>query len=171
MDKVIGMSIFFIPVLTGLAWMGLTAEIGWGAFAVGASLGLLVWRLGQASNRKPFRSTRALRLIWLGGRVFAVFLWELVIANLEQLRIVLAPRIDIRPGWIRYRSELETPGMQALLGVMITLTPGSLTYEESPGEDGSFGISLHVLDLRDEEQVVERIRTRFEAPLRAMETS
>ena len=165
------MSILFIPILTGLAWMGLTAEIGWGAFAVGASFGLVVWRLGRSSERKPFRITRARHLIGLGGRVFALFLWELVIANFEQLRIVLAPRIDIRPGWIRYRSELETPGMQALLGVMITLTPGSLTYEESPGEDGSFGISLHVLDLRDEEQVVERIRTRFEAPLRAMETS
>ncbi len=165
------MSILFIPIVTGLAWMGLTAEIGWSAFAVGAGIGLLIWRLGGTPNRKPFQLVRALRLARPGSKLFAYFLWELVVANVEQLRIVLAPRIDIRPGWIRYRSELETPGMQALLGVMITLTPGSLTYEESAGEDGSFGISLHVLDLRDEEQVLERIRTRFEVPLRAMEAS
>ena len=59
--------------------------------------------------------------------------------------------------------------MRALLGAMLTLTPGTLTYEESAAEDGGWIVSLHVLDLRDEERLVERIRTRFEAPLRAME--
>ena len=39
------MSTFFMAILTGVAWMGLTADIAWGTFAVGAvpipaSLGL-----------------------------------------------------------------------------------------------------------------------------------
>ena len=92
-----------------------------------------------------------------------------MVANVQQLRIVLAPRIDVQPGWIRYRSELETPALRALLGAMISLTPGSLTYEESLLPDGSWSIALHVLDMRDEAHVVEQIRRRFEAPLRAME--
>jgi multicomponent K+:H+ antiporter subunit E len=76
----------------------------------------------------------------------------------------------VHPGWIRFDTELETPAMRVLLGVVLSLTPGSLTYEESILADGTCDISLHVLDLRDEERLVKRIRARFEAPLRAMET-
>ena len=163
------MSSFFFAILTGLAWMGLTAEVSWGSFALGAGGGVLISRLEGARERRPLGLVRGLRLVWLGARLGVVFLWELVVANLEQLRIVLAWRIDVRPGWIRFDSELETPAMRALLGAMISLTPGSLTYEDSAAEDGAWSVSLHVLDLRDEEQVVARIRERFEAPLRAME--
>ncbi len=164
------MSTFFVAILTGVAWMGLSAEIGWGSFAVGAVIGLVVWRVEGASARRPFGPVRALHLTWLGLRLLAVFLWELVVASVEQLRIVLAPRIDVRPGWIRFSTELETPAMRVLLGVMLTLTPGSLTYEESISEDGVCSLALHILDLRDEERLLQKIRTRFEAPLRAMET-
>jgi multicomponent K+:H+ antiporter subunit E len=106
----------------------------------------------------------------MGARFFVVFLWELVVAVGEQLRIVLAAPIDVRPGWVRFSTELETPVMRAALGLVISLTPGSLTYEESVSDNGVCDLALHVLDLRDEERLLERIRTRFEAPLRAMET-
>lgn len=164
------MSTFFVAMLTGVAWMGLLAEIGWGTFAVGAALGLVVWRVEGARARRPFGPVRALRLAGLGLRFFAVFLWELLAAVIEQVRIVLAPRIDVRPGWVRFSTELETPAMRVLLGVVISLTPGSLTYEESISENGACDIALHVLDLRDEERLVARIRARFEGPLRVMET-
>ena len=164
------MSTFFVAILAGVVWMGLSAETGWGTFAVGALIGLVVWRVEGASAHRPFGPVRALRLTGLGLWLFAVFLWELVVAVVEQARIVLAPRIDVRPGWIRFDTELETPAMRALLGVMVSLTPGSLTYEESLSEDGTCSLALHVLDLRDEGRVIEQIRTRFEAPLRAMET-
>jgi len=164
------MSIFFVAVLTGVVWMGLLGEIGWGPFAAGAVLGLVFWRLSGARSRRPFGPLRALSLAWLWLRFLAVFVCELVVAAVEQLRIVLAPRIDVNPGWIRFGTELETPAMRVLLGVVLSLTPGSLTYEELISEQGACEIALHVLDLRDEERLVERIRTRFETLLRAMET-
>jgi multisubunit Na+/H+ antiporter MnhE subunit len=164
------MSTIFFAILVGVAWMGLTAEIGWQAFAVGAAGGLVIRRLEGARAGRPFGPLCALRLVWLGARLVGVFLWELVVANLEQLRIVLAPKIDVHPGWIRFRSELESPPARALLGAMISLTPGSLTYEDSAAEDGTWTVSLHVLDLRDEERLVARIRARFEKPLRTMES-
>ncbi len=164
------MSSFFVAVLTGVVWMGLRAEIGWGTFAVGAVIGLVVWRVEGISSRRPFGLLRAFRLTWLGLQLFAFFLWELVVAVIEQLRIVLAPRIDVRPGWVRFSTELETPAMRVALGLMLSLTPGSLTYEESVSENGVCDLALHVLDLRDEERMLEQIRRRFEAPLRAMET-
>jgi multicomponent Na+:H+ antiporter subunit E len=164
------MSTFFVALLTGVAWMGLLGEIGWGHFLVGVVLGLAIWRVEGARARRPFGPLRALLLSWLGFRFLAVFLWELLVAVVEQVRIVLAPRIDVHPGWIRFSTELETSAMRVLLGVVLSLTPGSLTYEESISEDGECELALHVLDLRDEERLVARIRTRFERPLREMET-
>ncbi len=164
------MSTFFVAILTGFAWMGLTAQVDWGSFAVGTVIGLAVWRIEGARARRPFGPVRALRLTALGLRLLAVFLWELVGASIEQLRIVLAPRIDVHPGWTRFNTELETPAMRAVLGLMLSLTPGSLTYEESISEDGVCNLAIHVLDLRDEQRLLDQIRTRFEAPLRAMET-
>ena len=162
------MSTFFFAILAGLVWMGLTANLAWDAFAFGAVIALVVGRFTGARAHRRFGPLRALRLVWLGLRLLAVFLWELLVANLDQLRIVLAPRIDIHPGWIRFRSELETPAMRALLGAMVSLTPGSVTYEDL-SSDECCTICLHVLDLRDEERLVEHIRRRFEAPLHAME--
>jgi len=159
---------FFATILAGLAWMGLNAEVGFGTFGVGLVIGSLIWRLEGARASTRFGPVRASRLLGIGVRLLGVFLWELVVANFEQLRIILAPRIDVHPGWIRFGTNLETPAMRAVFGAMVSLTPGSLTYEESSDESGCT-ISLHVLDLRDEERMVARIRTRFEAPLRAME--
>ncbi len=164
------MSTFYVAILTGVAWMGLRGDIGWGSFVIGALFGLAIWRVEGGRARRPFGPLRALLLAGMGLRFFVVFLWELLVAVSEQVRIILAPRLDVRPGWIRFSTELETPAMRALLGVVISLTPGSITYEESISEQGGCELALHVLDLRDEERVVERIRRRFEAPLRAMET-
>ena len=159
---------FFATILAGLVWTGLNAEVGWATFGVGALIGIVIWRIegGRAATRCG--PVRALRLLGIGLRTLGVFLWELVVANLEQLRVVLAPRIDVSPGWIRFESELETQAMRAVFGAMVSLTPGSLTYEESSDAERCV-ISLHVLDLRDEARLVARIRSRFEAPLRAME--
>jgi multicomponent K+:H+ antiporter subunit E len=163
------MSTFFIAMGSGLVWMGLVSEIAWDSFAIGAAFGLVLWRLAGGRARRPFGPIRALRLSWMGFRLALSFLWELVVANRDQLRLVLAPQIDAQPGWVQFRTELETPTMRALLGAMISLTPGSLVYDESVGEDGSLMVGIHVLDLRDEARVLERIRRRFEAPLHAME--
>ena len=58
--------------------------------------------------------------------------------------------------------------MRALFGAMLSLTPGSVTYEDVSTDEGCY-VCIHVLDLRDEGKLVEHIRTRIEAPLHAME--
>jgi len=162
------MSTFFFAILAGLVWMGLNESVRIGDFAFGVIVALAVGRVSGVRAHRPFGPFRALILVGLGLRLLVVFLWELLVANLEQLRIVLAPRIDVRPGWIRFQSELETPAMRALFGAMLSLTPGSVTYEDVSTDEGCY-VCIHVLDLRDEGKLVEHIRTRLEAPLHAME--
>ncbi len=59
----------------------------------------------------------------------AVFLRELVLANINVLRWVFSPRIDIRPGVVRVRTRLKTPIGRLALANSIALTPGSLVLD------------------------------------------
>jgi len=159
----------FYVAIAGVAWMALRADISWLSFAVGAAIGIVAWRIEGATARRPFSLRRAARLAPTLAHLLGLFLWELLVANLQQLRVVLAPRIRVRPHWIRFRTELESPAMRAALGLMIALTPANSTAEEDETEDGGFAIGLHVLDAEDPQPGVDRIRRRLEAPLRRLE--
>jgi multicomponent Na+:H+ antiporter subunit E len=163
------MGFFFLMLLSGFAWMGLRGDVGGGAFVTGCVLGALIWRLEAARSRLRFTPMRAIRLTWLGARVLVLFLAELWIANWVQLKIVVAPRIEVRPHWISFYTRLESPPLRALLAVLICLTPGSLTCEEIVESDGRVRLFVHALDTTDPRSVVARIRERLEEPLRALE--
>lgn len=150
--------------------MALNADIDLGSFVLGGVIGATLWTLQGAKSHRPFGVRRAILLGLLGSRLFVIFLWELSVANLQQTRLVLSPRIDIQPGWIELPCSLETPAMRALLGTLLTLTPGSLTYEENTDSEGNWVIRMHLLDARTGEQEVQRSRDRFEVPLRRMES-
>jgi multicomponent Na+:H+ antiporter subunit E len=167
------MSAFFFILFSGMVWMGLRGDIGVFTFVVGLLLGFGMWRLFGFKSRRPFSFVGAIRLTFLGLSVFIVFLKELVLANLQQLRIVFAPRIRVRPHWLRYHTELETPAMRAVLGSMIVMTPGTVAYKETEAEKGVWTIAVHALDAKDEEaaqKTLDRIHERFESRLRKMET-
>lgn len=59
------------------------------------------------------------------------FLVELVKANIAMMRIVYSPRIDIRPGIVKIRTELKSPIGRLALANTIALTPGSLVIDMS----------------------------------------
>lgn len=72
----------------------------------------------------------------------AIFLREMIRSNLAMLRIVYAPRIDIRPGVVPTRTVLKSPLGRFVLTNTVTLTPGSLVM----GLDDAT-VTVHVLDL------------------------
>ena len=163
------MAAFFFMIASGLVWMGLSVDLDLETFIWGAALGGALWLLRGQKSHRPFGVRRALLLIWLSARLTVIFIWELLIANLDQLRLILSPRIEIEPGWIEVPCSLQTTPMRALLGTLLTLTPGSLTFEEKTDENGRWTIHMHLLDTRGGETSLERALQRFEAPLRRME--
>jgi multicomponent Na+:H+ antiporter subunit E len=58
-----------------------------------------------------------------------VFLVELVRANINMMRYVFAPRIDIKPGIVKIKTKLTTPVGRLALANSIALTPGSLVID------------------------------------------
>lgn len=107
------------------------------------------------------------RWLWkslLGIRLAARFSIELLLANLQQVRLVLSWRLEVHPRWIRYQTRLRSPTARTLLGALISLTPGTLTCDLRQST-----LLIHALNAESEEVVTARIQERFESLLLRME--
>jgi multicomponent Na+:H+ antiporter subunit E len=92
----------------------------------------------------------------------AVFVAELIKANLDVARRVLSPGLPIRPGIVRVHCSLESGVGRLLLANSITLTPGTITVE-TKGSD----FYIHWIDVQaaDAEEASRRIVRKFERHL------
>jgi multicomponent Na+:H+ antiporter subunit E len=91
-------------------------------------------------------------------RYTGVFAVELVRANLNMMRYVYAPRIDIKPGIVRVKVALKSSIGRLALANSIALTPGSLVIDI----DGD-AMFVHWLNVQttDEEEATRIIAGRF----------
>lgn len=105
------------------------------------------------------------RSVWHFLAYTGVFFVELVKANLNMLRYVYAPRIDIRPGVVKVHMPLESPFGRLALANSIALTPGSLVMDVRG--DTMF---IHLLDVgtTDPDEVTEIIVGPYRRHLEAV---
>ena len=99
-------------------------------------------------------------LMYLG-----VFCIELIKANLNVMRLVFSPRIDISPGIVEIKTELKSPIGRLALANSITLTPGTLVVDIK--EDSLF---IHWINIGATDPVAasEAISGRFEKYLKVI---
>ena len=128
-------SFAFLSIVTFVTWIALTLSPGmtWMAFYQELIVGLLVSITVAAMTYRylPNTSLRYLhprRLGYLFVYVF-VFLWEMIKANLHMARIVLSPKLPIKPGIVKITTDLDSKAAKLMLGNSITLTPGTMTME------------------------------------------
>jgi multicomponent Na+:H+ antiporter subunit E len=85
-------------------------------------------------------------------------LWQVLVSGAHVAYLILHPRMPIAPQLIRYRTSLRATGAVVTFGNSITLTPGTITAEVSPGE-----LVIHSIDeaaaagLQDMAQRVARV--------------
>ena len=91
-----------------------------------------------------------------------VFAFELVRANINMMRYVYAPRIDIAPGIVKIKTGLKSPIGRLALANSIALTPGSLVLDMK--DDTLF---IHWLDVQttDTDEATRIIAGPFERHL------
>ena len=94
-----------------------------------------------------------------------VFFIELVKANLNVLRLVFSPRIDIHPGIVEIKTTLKSPIGRLALANSITLTPGTLVVDII--DDSLY---IHWINVSSSEPVAatEEISSRFEKYLKVI---
>lgn len=96
-------------------------------------------------------------------RLLAVFLRDMVVANIDVARRILGPESRIHPGYVRVPLDLRDARAVSILASIVTMTPGTLSAAlESDGRV----LLVHCFHLTDPEATVASIKSRYEAPLR-----
>jgi len=88
-----------------------------------------------------------------------VFLYELIKANLEVVRIVLSPELKMTPGIIAYPLEVKTDAGITLLANSITLTPGTLSVDISKDRKTLY---IHALHMENAQELKQSIHDSLE---------
>jgi multicomponent Na+:H+ antiporter subunit E len=94
------------------------------------------------------------------------FVWELLLSNLAVVKVVLKPKLDIRPGVVAYPLRLESEMAITWLANLITLTPGTLSLYLSEDRKTLY---IHTLNVDDPSDVVRTIHGAFERHLMELE--
>ncbi|MDT8370345.1 MAG: Na+/H+ antiporter subunit E [Longimicrobiales bacterium] len=96
-------------------------------------------------------------------RFIPIFLWDVLVANLEVAWLIVNLRRTIRPRWIVIPLELTDPHAITTLANVISLTPGTVSSEIGPERKT---LLVHSLDVPDPHEAVAFIKRRYEAPIR-----
>ncbi|MVW79993.1 Na+/H+ antiporter subunit E [Bordetella sp. 02P26C-1] len=145
-----------LPTVLFVLWLLLNESMSAGQVVVGLVLAL--W-LGYASSRlRPLRS-RPHKLWLLFGLARRVVV-DIIRSNFEVARLILARRRPYTPGYVHIPLDLHDPHGRALLGCILTYTPGTVWVDVSNNV-----LTLHVLDLENEEFWIELVKTRYERTL------
>jgi len=149
-------------VVLGLTilWLLLQQTVALDQVLLGVMLAvLLAW---ASSKLRPLRA-HVRRIDLAAGLVLVVF-WEIVRSNLAVARIVLGLVRDreVRSGFVKIPLALRDPHGLAVLAAIITATPRTVWAGLSP--DGQ-RLTLHILDIGEEQQWIRYVKERFEGPL------
>jgi multicomponent K+:H+ antiporter subunit E len=119
--------------------------------------------LAAASSKlRPLRAH--LRRLDLAAALIFVVIWEVIRSNIAVSRIVLGlvRNREVRSGFVEIPLDLRDPYGLAALAAIITATPGTVWAGLSA--DGK-RLTLHILDIEEEQQWIGYIKDRFERPL------
>lgn len=100
--------------------------------------------------------TRMARAVPYGALYIAVFLKEVITANIDVAYRVIHPSLPIEPDVIVIPLRVETDIAITTIANSITLTPGTLTMDHDPEQNALY---VHTIDASDREDTVETIRT------------
>lgn len=99
-------------------------------------------------------------------RYLLMVLWDIIVANLQVVVIVLGSNRRLKPGFVLVPLDLKEPLPLTMLASTICLTPGTVSADLLPlNSEKPDYLMVHVLDLQDEESLITEIKQRYEAPL------
>lgn len=97
----------------------------------------------------------AIFLVWY----LPVFIWQLLLANIDVAKRVLHPKLPLHPGFVEVPTDLEGDFAKLMLANSITLTPGTLSIDVK--DQSVFVHTVNVVGQSKEEHK-SHISARFE---------
>lgn len=141
-----------------LTWLLLHNAISVGLLLTGVLLAVGLPLLTQRFWPEYPRTIRIAPLL----RLIAVVIYDIVVANMRMVVLILGPARRLRPQFVVVPVTLREPFAITLLASIISLTPGTVSANLS-GDRRS--LLVHDLDVEDPDTAVQRIRERYEKPL------
>ncbi len=92
-----------------------------------------------------------------------VFLWDVLVANLQVALWILGPTSRLRPRWIFIPLDVDHPLVISTLAATISLTPGTVSSHISADRKL---LVVHALHCPDDDEAVRQIKERYERPLK-----
>lgn len=141
-------------------WLLLNSTISLGHILLGAFISCVLLAVAYPLRPLQPRMRNGTVLIKLFAHVFA----DIIRSNIGVGRVVLGLTAgrQVHSGFIDVPLDLRDPHGLAALSMIITCTPGTVWVELSPEKSA---LTIHVLDLIDESEWIERIKERYERPL------
>jgi multicomponent K+:H+ antiporter subunit E len=144
-----------------IVWLLLNSTAAVEQSVLGVLLGVAL--IAAAAPLRPLRPR--LRRPGTAAKLFFSVLIDIVQSNVAVACIILGlvRKREIRSGFMAIPLELHDPHGLAVLAMIITSTPGTVWQGLSADRRE---LTIHVLDLVDEEYWVRKIKQRYERPLR-----
>jgi multicomponent Na+:H+ antiporter subunit E len=127
-----------------------------GELLIGLVVGMLIAYFMRGFYTPTLGPARALRVAPYAGLYLLVFLKELVTANWDVAKRVLAPSMPIDPGVVEVPLRVRTAAAITTIANSITLTPGTLTMDYNAQTNTLY---VHSIDGSDPDALLEPIRT------------
>ena len=144
-----------LNVFLAFIWMFLKVSTEPIDFFVGYFFGLLLLFTFRRFFPTRFYLVRVIAVI----NLIAIFIKELLLANIAVLRVIIKPKLDIQPGIFALSTDLNKDWEITLLSNLITLTPGTLVVDIS---DDNKILYIHAMDASDAEAAIASIKNTFE---------
>ncbi len=144
-----------LNVVLAFLWMFIKVSYDPISFIKGYIFGLLVIFV----LRRFFDSRFYLARLWSFIKLIFIFIRELILSNVAIVKIVLKPRLDMRPAIFAMDTELTKDWQIMLLSNLITLTPGTLVIDVSEDNKTLF---IHAMNIGEVEDEINSIKNSFE---------
>lgn len=150
------MNLYVIGLIFVLIWLAISgsytiANLLFGVIVACLSLGLIRHQVGGSDTY--WRRIPAIMSLAL------LFMKELALSAWAVAKMVLSPRMDLKPGIFAYPLTVRSDFEITLLANLITLTPGTLSVDVT---DDRSTLYVHALDCSDVEATRRSIAEGFE---------
>jgi len=153
------MSMYLLNLVLAFVWVAVTGSASLHNLIFGLLIGAICVALVRHQVGGTGYFTRLMRILSL----FLLFLFELMKSAWSVASLVCSPKIQLKPGILRFDLSLEDDFQIVLLANMITLTPGTLSVDVSEDKKRLY---IHALDCADPEGIRQDIANGFETKIR-----
>ncbi|MDD2889090.1 MAG: Na+/H+ antiporter subunit E [bacterium] len=117
----------YFAIICFIVWVLLTWNFGWQELTMGVVVSLFV-SLFFGDKFLGIKIFSPVRIAWMLYYI-PIWIYYCIVANIDVAKRVLSPKMLIKPGIVKIRTNLKTDLAKVMLANSITMTPGTMTVD------------------------------------------